>query len=239
MTIYFYNLTSNIAFIHTIWYYIDILFKIIVIEPKIKIEKRNKIIMYKTFNELCESCYNKVSEFYIMKVKVEDTDRYKNICYNCVNNKIAFNLNVDFLPLRSKSVIMRDKEGEEHFFRLRKRIYSEGFVIEAVEFQEGNMKGYKFEVDGELECNQSELEDQMLNKIQKELFTKYIGEEVFFGKKKLVIKDGKVTGRIESNLENDEGIPILVIDGKEYSWNQIGRMLRVYEGFEFKIEMID
>ncbi|MGH2317027.1 DUF7713 domain-containing protein [Planococcus sp. SE5232] len=36
-----------------------------------------------------------------------------------------------------------------------------------------------------------------------------------------------------------EDVPLLVVDGKSYTWEEIGKMLMAYEGFQFKLEMMD
>lgn len=35
------------------------------------------------------------------------------------------------------------------------------------------------------------------------------------------------------------GPPLLVIDGKSLSWDEFGRMLMTYEGFNFRLEIFD
>jgi len=39
---------------------------------------------------------------------------------------------------------------------------------------------------------------------------------------------------------NEDGrVPCLVIDGKELSWKEFGRMLMTYEGLHFKLEIFE
>nr|WP_281355946.1 hypothetical protein [Azoarcus taiwanensis] len=33
--------------------------------------------------------------------------------------------------------------------------------------------------------------------------------------------------------------PLLVIDGREISWDEFGRMLMAFEGWQFKLDMVD
>ena len=49
-------------------------------------------------------------------------------------------------------------------------------------------------------------------------------------------------GTITCDLESDDDYghpPLIVIDGKEISWKDFGRMLMTYEGFNFKLEIFD
>lgn len=45
--------------------------------------------------------------------------------------------------------------------------------------------------------------------------------------------------QISSDPEADLRTPLLIIDGKEVSWDQFGRMLTTFEGFQFRMEIID
>jgi hypothetical protein len=47
------------------------------------------------------------------------------------------------------------------------------------------------------------------------------------------------SGRIEANLEDDLRMPILVIDGKEFCWEEVGRMLMSFEGFTVDLRIRD
>ncbi|MDL1981242.1 MAG: hypothetical protein LWX02_07200 [Deltaproteobacteria bacterium] len=51
-----------------------------------------------------------------------------------------------------------------------------------------------------------------------------------------------VQAKIDSNLESDDDYghqPLIVIDGKKIKWDEFGRMLMTYEGFNFKLEIFD
>jgi hypothetical protein len=44
------------------------------------------------------------------------------------------------------------------------------------------------------------------------------------------------------NLEYDEtsdGTPLIIIDGKPFTWEEVGKMLMAYEGFQIKLKMFD
>jgi hypothetical protein len=48
---------------------------------------------------------------------------------------------------------------------------------------------------------------------------------------------------ISCDLERTEDYgghpPLIVIDGKEIKWEDFGKMLMTYEGFNFKLEIVD
>jgi len=37
----------------------------------------------------------------------------------------------------------------------------------------------------------------------------------------------------------DTDDPVVVVDGEEVSWSEFGMMIKVYEGFNFKLELFD
>jgi hypothetical protein len=75
----------------------------------------------------------------------------------------------------------------------------------------------------------------MIEKIRRALGRKHI-EDSEFG---LQIKDDVVRGSIESDMSEDERTPLLVIDGREITWEQFGKMLMTFEGWQFKLELLD
>ena len=54
-----------------------------------------------------------------------------------------------------------------------------------------------------------------------------------------IADDGVVRARIEWDDAQDGRLPLLVIDGREIDWDQFGRMLMSYEGWQFKLTLAD
>ena len=46
-------------------------------------------------------------------------------------------------------------------------------------------------------------------------------------------------GRIEWDGDCDGRVPLLVIDGREFAWDEFGRMLMSFEGSQFKLTVGD
>jgi hypothetical protein len=40
-------------------------------------------------------------------------------------------------------------------------------------------------------------------------------------------------------MSEDERTPLLVIDGREITWEQFGKMLMTFEGWQFKLQLLD
>jgi hypothetical protein len=55
----------------------------------------------------------------------------------------------------------------------------------------------------------------------------------------LHIADSTVRGRITWDEHGDDRLPMLVIDGKEISWIQFGRIIAGLEGWQFRLEIRD
>jgi hypothetical protein len=53
------------------------------------------------------------------------------------------------------------------------------------------------------------------------------------------IADQTVCGRIEWDESEHSRVPLLVIDGQEVSWDELGRMLMSFEGWQFRLAICD
>jgi hypothetical protein len=65
-------------------------------------------------------------------------------------------------------------------------------------------------------------------------------EHVRIGKFGLEITDeGVARGMIGSDAVQQGRVPLLTIDGREITWDQFGRMLMTFEGWQFKLVIRD
>jgi hypothetical protein len=48
-----------------------------------------------------------------------------------------------------------------------------------------------------------------------------------------------VRGLIDWDVASDGRVPLLIIDGREITWEEFGRMLMSFEGWQFKLEIRD
>ena len=55
----------------------------------------------------------------------------------------------------------------------------------------------------------------------------------------LQIADSTVRGQIDSDQSTTDRTPLIVVDGREISWEQFGQMLMTFEGSQFKMEILD
>ncbi|MBS4022876.1 MAG: hypothetical protein KGZ79_10740 [Dethiobacter sp.] len=114
-----------------------------------------------------------------------------------------------------------------------------GISLEATEIQEGEPKGYKTSVRGDLDCDQAKLSEKLLKKTRKVVSRKYIEVRKVDWEKRNSIKNDEVAGRIEWDEQHGGRLPLVIIDGKEYSWEELGEMMMSFEGWDFKLKIFE
>lgn len=88
-------------------------------------------------------------------------------------------------------------------------------------------------MDNELDCDQHLLFERLVKKVERVLEAIYIKEGTFpNGQYYQTMRGDLLVGRIESS-ENSWDIPVLVIDDKAFSWDEVGKILMSNEGFLF------
>jgi hypothetical protein len=137
----------------------------------------------------------------------------------------------DFQP-----VTLKDSDGKPHEFHFTTRLLPNGISIQALEIQKGSPRGYQFQVMGPPEGDVLAIFGQLFERIRNGLSQKHL-EKTKHGM--LITDSNVVRGRIEWDDDTGGEIPLLIIDGKPITWEQLGRMLMTYEGFNFKLEIFD
>jgi hypothetical protein len=133
-------------------------------------------------------------------------------------------------------VEMRDAVGGSHRFHFRVHLLGDQVSLEAFELKEGAPGGYQFQILGKAEADLFGLMGQLIERMRRTLAQQHLEKDDRIG---LVIKDDLVRGRIDWDSESQERMPQLVIDGREISWEQFGRMVMGFEGWQFKFEIRD
>ena len=159
----------------------------------------------------------------------------EKLCLDCYNGRMEkqFGVAATRYP---EGVSIRDGLGEVHHFQLRKRLDPIGIFMSAKEQKSG---GYQFNVHGDLYGDQGELLLQLIDKAERGMTEMYVERGMFpNGQSTNAIKDSRLAGRVESNPA-DRDVPLLAVDGKSYTWEEVGNMLMSFEGFQIKLEMVD
>lgn len=180
---------------------------------------------------LCERCGN--AEITIHLAVEESTVR---LCQDCFNKMNSFELGVE-LEEQPEAIYIPDVQGVMHHFNVIKRILPNGIFLEA---KEHVSFGYTFAVHGELDCDQSMLFQKLVDKVKHHLSKQYLQEITFpeSEQKQLVMVGDEIQGTFDYD-ENNEDAPLIIIDGKPYEWDELGKILRSNEGFQFQLKISD
>ena len=178
---------------------------------------------------ICDYCKKEITGKAIV---ISDSILSGTYCSDCRNRVVSECLGIDFEHIKYEPVQMKDSYGKKHTFYFETDLLPVGRSIEA--FECVNKGGYTFSILGELNCDPRALHAQLLDRIRKALRLKHLERNKW--NKSFFLKD-IVRGRIDYDQETDA--PAIVIDGRSFSLDEFGRMLMSYEGFQFRLEIID
>ena len=185
----------------------------------------------------CEGCGEDVPSYEVTHFGSGD-EVSKLLCSRCFNAEVVRLSGVNnFDSTRLHPIGITDCTGEEHQFHFVTRLLGNMVTLDAFEVIDGDQAGYQFEIIGEPDANMYSLFGLMVERIRKALSVKYI-KDAGDGHG-LQITDMLVRGRISSEHEDGEYVPSVVVDGREISWDEFGRLISTYEGWNFKLELCD
>jgi hypothetical protein len=162
---------------------------------------------------------------------------YRHLCSRCYNAEMAALGEYDFEHVQFEPIELADVDGVVHRFDFRLRLLGDERVsLEAFEILEGTSEGYQFQVIDEAGSDPFAVLARLVERMRRALGQRHLEMRERFG---LAIKDFMVRGRIDCDIEADDRLPLLVIDGKEIPWDQFGRMIMSFEGWQFKLEIRD
>jgi hypothetical protein len=184
----------------------------------------------------CEACLLPTPAYDIVHYGSSE-GLYRKLCGRCFNEAAASRLGLqDFEHVGFEPVRMIDARGVEHEFQFRTRLFGPGVAIDAFELRDGNPAGYEFQVIGDPDDDPLVLLGQLIGKMRRALALTHL-EDTDHGPQvndRLILR-----GTVDSDPEEDHRVPMVVIDGREISWDQLGRMVAAFEGWQFKLEFRD
>jgi hypothetical protein len=185
----------------------------------------------------CDGCGDGVPSYDITHYGSIDGS-YRDLCNRCFSAEVAKVCGVDNIDYaRLEPIEITDCDGVSHQFHFATRLLGHIVTLDAFELKDGQQTGYKFQIIGDPEEDQFALLGRMIGRIRKTLSVKYIKDNGDgYG---VQITDMMVRGRFECDLSRDAYMPSVVIDGQEISWEKFGRMISSYEGWQFKLEILD
>jgi hypothetical protein len=183
----------------------------------------------------CSNCGKVVPSYDVVNVgSIEKGNR--QLCGKCFNAGEAKLTSLkkfehpDFEPVR-----IVDSEGQPHVFHFRTHLFGPGVSLDAFEIRAGKPAGYEFQIIGDPEEDLMVLLGRLVEKIRRALAMRHLTQ----GTLGLEIAHKAVRGRIAWDEDEDGRVPLLVIDGREITWDQFGRMMMIFEGWQFKLEIRD
>jgi hypothetical protein len=158
-------------------------------------------------------------------------------CYRCFNGETAERLGVDFDNTPIDPVVVSDIDGVPHTFEIRSMLVATGHAMYARERQRRDERGgYRFEILGDFEVDARELFKQLHARIQQGLSVRYVRKTEHGWQ---LTQDHRLRGVIEWDPDVNGATPLVVIDGRSFTWDQVGRMLMTFEGFTLNATIED
>jgi hypothetical protein len=184
----------------------------------------------------CEGCGTMVQGFEITSCGSMD-EGYKDLCCRCFNGLMAARSGLrDFQHVAFEPIVLVDCARKSHKFHFTSRLLGDILVLEAFELRKGVRGGYQFKLVGDPEEDPFELLRRLLERIRRALSVRHLKRDALG---LCIAKHNTVRGRIDWDDTREGRVPLLTIDGKDIDWEQFGRMLMTYEGFQFKLEIRD
>jgi hypothetical protein len=162
---------------------------------------------------------------------------YRDLCNRCFNQEVAAAGEINFSHVKFEPLEMSDVAGQGHRFHFEVHLLGDRVSLEAFELVNGAPGGYQLQMLGQAEEDLFDLMGQMVPRIRRMLAQQHLNTEPDVPG--LHIADLLVRGRITWDENEDGRLPMLVIDGKEISWERLGRMMTAFEGWQFKLEICD
>ncbi len=150
-------------------------------------------------------------------------------CYRCFNEEVADRLGIAFDNTPIAPIVVVDADGVRHRFEIRSMLVGTGHAMYAREVKSRDAAGgYRFEILGDFEVKAQDLFKHLRERIRQALSVRHV-QETEHGWQ--LTPAHRLRGVIEWDPETDGAFPLLIVDGRTFTWDQIGRLLMTFEGF--------
>jgi hypothetical protein len=162
---------------------------------------------------------------------------YRALCSQCSNREVAqLDGLEEFKHVAFEPVRLADSTGEAHEFHFRTHLFGTGIALDAFELRDGHPAGYQFQIIGNPDEDLLVLLGRLIEKVRRGLSLQHVNKGEYGPK----IADHRVVrGTIEWDDSEDGAVPLLNVDGRKITWQDFGRMLMSFEGWQFKLEIRD
>jgi hypothetical protein len=187
----------------------------------------------------CDECGQTKAALGFVSLSSDESGPARHVCSACFNRWYMQRAGlpeletVDFEPMTRC-----DSVGKQHTFHFVVHM-STGLGIKAFEWVGDGPGGYQFFVLEPPEMPVREAYAKLVKKIEAGLAVRYLRSSDFPGsgasQNRLYLNGTAVNGRIDER----EGTPTVVVDGREYTWEEFGEFLSSFNGFNFRLECFD
>jgi hypothetical protein len=161
------------------------------------------------------------------------------LCDRCLNGLVSERTGWSRLPDPPPVEVIRAADGREVRFRYRLTWAPSGVMgAEAEAADQPSGDGFRFGLYGERDAEPDDVLAQLRRIVQREVGRAYLERQVSgteVGGTGWVIAGDEVAGRIDWSGDGSVREPSVVIDGRRFDWDEFGRMMASFEGWEFRM----
>ena len=173
--------------------------------------------------DICEICEKPA----MVQIGAGDSGVCHHYCFDCHNREMAEMYDIDMPDFVPDRLLVPDHNGKTHEFDIEFIIFGTGKSLTATEVGKTRRKA---DVWGALDDDFDEMLETLNQRIKKVLSVKYMDTDSR-------IKDQKIVGYID--YDRDKGEHMIYVDGKPFTWEELGRNVSTFEGWKIRIEFGD
>jgi hypothetical protein len=165
------------------------------------------------------------------------------VCDRCLNDRVSERAGWSPLPDPPPVETVRAADGREVRFRYRLRWAPSGVISAAAEEADQSPgDGFRFEVYGAHDAEPDAVLAQLRRIVHREVGRLYLEPQMdgvkVDGTRWMLARD-EVAGRIDWSGDDFVREPSVVIDGRRFDWDEFGRMVASFEGWQFRMLLSD
>ena len=187
----------------------------------------------------CKKCGKSRLRYGFVSLSSGDGKAGEEMCPFCFCRQMAQSSETELPePFDFEPISLEDGNAKMHTFHFIPSLFV-GACVEAVEILESGDVGYRFSVLEPHGTSLVSVHMSLLEKVKRSISVKYLKATSWEqGGNRLYVRGSAINGRIEeSSGEDFEHSSTVVVDGKEYTWEEMGRFLASYAGFNFRLEI--
>lgn len=158
------------------------------------------------------------------------------VCLRCFNESVATDRDLEFEHVDFPPLDLVDAEGRPRRFEFALRLLGDRLALDAQELVHGERTGIHLQVLRPPTDDPFEMQAVLVARLRRRLAQRHLEIGV---SGQLGIRDCTARGQIAWDETEDGRVPKLLIDGREVTWEEFGRMLMTFEGWQFRLEIID